>query len=540
MAPSVQKKRRSRKASYKPHPYPTEDPKHLPHATNIFAFNSALKTSTFTNSQNVANGGNPVFQFPIPNIDPMKATMLNDEVDMYFPRKHFLTKFQMLNDLVENIIIKPIPTDKIVPPRLFPIAFVEGMPYEKKKAELLQHVKKVQTAKEKRALEKKAAEAAKRNREAHSDPANVDDDNLSDYDPDFDSYQIPEPEETEEEIKIIDDYLTSRKNVKDRTDFLFGDVGTMKMQEKTLAEAERLEKEMLEKGPDFGDKFQYNMKVLEDLHKVYTKFTANSISECQKKVEEVEGDIKEKYNTKFVESDKIKQFKTSAFDSVKVEISLDEYNQKFKAATVKPNIPMGMSASQLPNNMSPVSQQQQQQQPHNQQQDQQQIAAPPPPPSSSPPPSAQQQQQPPSTQHIMSTIPDHPLPIVSELSSAHPVTFPTEQEIPPQLPTTTTTTTTSHTKSPEATATTTAAVATATVSASTQPILPESTANPANMEDEDLLRKQSTITTATNDMNTFLKDFGNDMLYESGDFNNGDDDDNDDFGSLSNEVFLNL
>lgn len=87
--PVATKRKRSRKTTFKTNPYPVQEPKTIQqNTTNPFTFGPDLKTSSFSNRQNITNGGNPVFQFPIPNHDPHKATLLNDEVDMYFPRKH--------------------------------------------------------------------------------------------------------------------------------------------------------------------------------------------------------------------------------------------------------------------------------------------------------------------------------------------------------------------------------------------------------------------------------------------------------------------
>lgn len=350
---AVQKKKKSRKSStYKSNPYPANDSKNID-SGNTLLFGPTFKSSNLSNSQNILNGSNPILQFPIPNIDPMKATLLNDEVDMYFPRKHFLTKYQMLNDLIENILIKPIPTDKIIPPRLFPIAFVEGMPYEKKKLELLSNIKKeVPTKENQQDIEKPIDNSSTKDniKIDKIDKNDIDnDESLSDYDPDFDgNHPNIYPEPTEEETKIIDSYLDSRKNIKERTDFLFGDLGTMKMQETSLIEDENKIEESLKQSAELSDKYKYNIKVLDNLRGMYLKYTANSIQQNEKELNEIEEDIKSKFKTKFTDTNKIKKFKTKAFDSIKVEISLDEYNQKFKKQPLQ-------SAISFPENSLPVN-----------------------------------------------------------------------------------------------------------------------------------------------------------------------------------------
>lgn len=44
----------------------------------------------------------------------------NDEVDMYFPRKHILQKYVNNTELVNNVVLKPFPTSNITAPALFP------------------------------------------------------------------------------------------------------------------------------------------------------------------------------------------------------------------------------------------------------------------------------------------------------------------------------------------------------------------------------------------------------------------------------------
>lgn len=110
------KKSKNRKA-FRNVPY---EPQGLERTGNksTLEYNAALKKSPFTNHDNIKQGKNPVFTFPVPMGDPLKGSLLNDEVDMHFPRKHFLNKFQLYNDLLENVISKPIPVDKIIPPNL--------------------------------------------------------------------------------------------------------------------------------------------------------------------------------------------------------------------------------------------------------------------------------------------------------------------------------------------------------------------------------------------------------------------------------------
>jgi hypothetical protein len=368
--PVITKRQRNKKSTFKSHPYP-ENIDHENQEKTDFYFNPTLKTSAYSDKQHIEKGGNPVFEFPIPVSEAIRSTVLNDEVDMYFPRKHFLTKFQMYNDLLDNILIKPIPVNRIIPPRLFPIPFVEGIPYEKKKSILLKDVKKEDLKEEEKDLTLKhkkddvvlkvenEKEKEKENEEnndqktSNSNPDNlikneekitkadsfdktdlkveVDDDaNLSDYDPDFDNVQKKTSKLTKQETDIIQNYLHSRLKLKEPTDFLFGDLTTMKMQEKLYAEYCQTLDNSLNEPIDLGERYKYNMKTVDNLHQMFNKFTAEYVEQSDETLNKVEEEVKNKFNVKFSDSIEIKQFQTSAFDSVKVSVSLDDYITKFK------------------------------------------------------------------------------------------------------------------------------------------------------------------------------------------------------------------
>lgn len=585
--PVATKRKRSRKTTFKTNPYPVQETKTIQQSTsNPFTFGPDLKTSSFSNRQNITNGGNPVFQFHIPNVDPHKATLLNDEVDMYFPRKHFLSKYQMLNDLLENIIIKPIPTDKIIPPRLFPIAFVDGMPYEKKRAELLKDVSEIakhksqddlvdlkndeksqdanltldqtkneikteiednkeaapklnsgvvtdfNTTQERKKEENKneVSKDGKNNSKNDSGKYDVNlknedgtrafvkdiEDDLSDYDPDFDGYQIPYPKDSTETKKVINDYLKSRMKIKVRTDFLFGDLETMKMQEYSLAE---IEKETQQKGQEpfeFGERFNYNMKAIDDLHQTFLSYTANSIEECENKVSEIESDLKSKFKKRFVDSNEKNQFKTQAFDSFKTGLTVEDYNSQFKKVSLQANdIPQNLSSAlSLQTNASSIVGGEN----SDVKIDRNPGAS----------PTSQILIEPPAS------ISFSPRDLVATNEEATLVSTSQNQEqnISPSLPL-------AHGDT---------AVADQISGQGSMDLVPQ---DPSEINDhvsdvekgsQDLVT-DLTKKTSSNDMNNFLKsqnnfDFENEMLYDSADFNNDDNDD--DFGSLSNEVFLNM
>lgn len=502
----IQRRKRSRKSAYKSTPYPTQEQKNV-HSSNTFSFGPTFKSSNLGNSQNTNNDSHSILQFPIPKIDSLKATMMNDEVDIYFPRKHFLTKYQMLNDLVENILIKPIPTDRIIPPRLFPMAFVEGMPYEKKKAELLRNIKKEPKTElkpeiktqvienindEKNNMDKKDNNETKKNEEK-----NEIDENLSDYDPDFDDTQVSGPEEMEA-AKIIDDYLNSRKNIKERTDFLFGDLGTMRMQENSLNELEKSAEEELSQSPDIGERFKYNIKLIDDLRNSFLKFTANSIDELDSHLNKIETNIHTKFGMKFTDTNQVKQFKNNIFDTIKVGISLDEYNTKYKKQnqdikSISDNNSKGFEVSQndQPNifgdNISTLNT---------------------------------------STSLVNGTKNIEEATTLLSNQQIN-IAIDSKQEIHPHISLENSIVTQSQLPP-------TSDFGTGNLTSNNDNNIDKNGNNINGANDDDINKKQP-----SSDLNQF--DFDNDILYESADFNNdNNDNDNDDFGSLGNEVFLNM
>lgn len=395
MPPVGPRKRKSRKTAYKGEPYREQAlPQNGPNKVSELHFNPALKTSAYSSRSSIEKGGNPVFTFPIPPADTRKASMLNDEVDMYFPRKHFFTKFQVYNELLDNALMKPIPAHRIIPPRLFPIPFVGGIPYEKQKAVLLQQagtetgpqgepdappskqqtetketseesvagpcisdVATVDREKEHFPTQKDAAtkeggdeasakgpgdEIAKAGEEdgsalskagegnakvaAHDD----DYDDLSDYDPYFDHRQLEPPKETEQQVKYLEKYLCERIASKNPTDFMFGDLKTMQLQERALAEEKLLIEKELEEPIKISERYEYNMKSMESLHAMYRTYTAKSIFESQEALDKIETEIETKFKMKLSTSEGIRQFSTDKFDSVKVAVTLEEYNDKYK------------------------------------------------------------------------------------------------------------------------------------------------------------------------------------------------------------------
>ena len=290
--PVITKRKKGRKPhAHKQEPYPDLQRSTNQNEPNIteLSYEGSLKSSKYTDPEKIKNGGNPVFQFPIPKNETLKPTILNDEVDMYFPRKHFLSKFQIYNELLNNVMLKYIPTEKIIPPRLFPLPFVEGVPFEKKKAFLLENFTKNETP-----IGKDGKERAKR-------------------------------ELSEQEREVLERYVQERVLAKQPTDFLFGDLQTMKMLEKNLADdANSTPVTKLE----MGEMYNYSMNKLDELHNMINKFTAGSIDDCEKQLIDIEKELNNKFKRKYVESEKIKQFETNAFDPVKRGITLEEYNAR--------------------------------------------------------------------------------------------------------------------------------------------------------------------------------------------------------------------
>jgi hypothetical protein len=392
----IPKKKKSKRSSYKNGQYADSIPGNGDYGRSEIYFDPSHKVSKYTNQEKVGKGYNPVFTHPIPNMDPMKTPMLNDEVDMYFPRKHFHARYTMYNDMVDNIILKQIPLHKIIPPRIFPIAFVEGEPLEKKKASIItemeskkvdvvnqgeksanveteekvkEETKPVQSATETQSAqneEKKAfGEPAEKQSTDGTTTKSTDklgnaDDNLSDYDPDFPETETPATQYTEQQEERINDYLSNRLSSKDPTDFFFGDLKAMKLQEAALKKhVTNLETELKDMGNHISGRHLFNIAKLNELHESISTFTAGTIQTMDAKLEAVETELKNDYHKKMVDVTPVKKFSTTAFDTYKVGLSPSEYIAKFKQ---KPPAPPPMPLEQEQH------QQQQQQLQHQEQQ----------------------------------------------------------------------------------------------------------------------------------------------------------------------------
>lgn len=389
------KKSKNRKA-FRNVPY---EPQGLERTGNksTLEYNAALKKSPFTNHDNIKQGKNPVFTFPVPMGDPLKGSLLNDEVDMHFPRKHFLNKFQLYNDLLENVISKPIPVDKIIPPNLFPIPYVEGIPYKNKRTELLKDVNDYNLSQEQIVSNKEIIsndeassnkvtsvekenpkkednldghknttkketipEGTATNEDASREIAenenldkgnnesslklekekngtsidnkpSVSDDNLSDYDPDFIDYQIPYPKESEHVGNILDDYLNMRLKCRPATDFFFGDSRLMKLQERCFSEQVHLESEALKRKLYVSEKYKYKLESMKSMHEEYRTFTANSLKSIEEKLELIEAELKSKFNVTFADAKLPVEFHNLNVEMNKQEISVEDYNFKYKS-----------------------------------------------------------------------------------------------------------------------------------------------------------------------------------------------------------------
>ncbi|KAH3665445.1 hypothetical protein OGAPHI_003629 [Ogataea philodendri] len=76
----------------------------------------------------------PVFNLPIPPPNSVEAQLLNDEVDVFSFRQSAGFKFKLNNDLLENVVSKYLPLDKIVPPASFPGCVIGGRAIESEPA----------------------------------------------------------------------------------------------------------------------------------------------------------------------------------------------------------------------------------------------------------------------------------------------------------------------------------------------------------------------------------------------------------------------
>ncbi|TID28527.1 hypothetical protein CANINC_002400 [Pichia inconspicua] len=279
--------------------------------TDDFTFSSKLKTSIYSTPENIDIGKNPVFQFPIPQIEPGKANLMNDEVDMHFPRKHFFRKFQTNFELLDNIIMKPIPVNKIKPPTLFPSPIIDGTSWETKKRTLFDSSKDSNSTSATRKNTPKYEPNHKSNSNTAMDTVNeiksetgkgseekdikeetFDEDNLSDYDPDFESQSPKHTNElSEQQSRLVDAYINTRMQMKSSNDFYFGDLKTMKLQEQNFSRALKNIENSKDDEPTIGNHFELTKDLLNKLDIEFHNYTAANIEVFETKINEIESEI---------------------------------------------------------------------------------------------------------------------------------------------------------------------------------------------------------------------------------------------------------
>lgn len=340
---AVHKSKKQKKSSHKLDVYgDAVRGSHFQKKIDDFTFDTNLKTSAYSVPQDIDTGKNPVFRFPIPPIEPIKANMMNDEVDMYFPRKHFFRKFQSNFDLLDNIIMKPIPVDKILPPTLFPSPIIDGTLWKTKREMLFKSLKErdsetgLDTQKDipesdinlkSKANIKDETESGleETKNEGPDNEALLSEEDLSDYDPDFEVPKQTINNLSEKETRLIDAYINTRMQMKSSNDFFFGDPQTMKLQEQSFCrELNRLEKTN-ETERNVGEKYMLTMDLLDILDTEFSDYTAASIDKFNKKIDEVEETIAERKNIRYQETKPFLQYETNKFDYLKSSITPAAY-----------------------------------------------------------------------------------------------------------------------------------------------------------------------------------------------------------------------
>lgn len=365
MGAATHKSKKQKKSSHKSDHYGDGIPHgHAHKVVDDFHFNSTLKHSMYSDPQRTESGSNPAFKFPIPPIDIGKANMMNDEVDMYFPKKHFFRKFHANFDLLDNILMKPIPLPRIIPPSLFPAPIIDGTVWPKKKEALLKGINEnteentekvpensldsrqnkpennlsntdITAGKAENKADEKVDEKEQpiKDTDIEKEP-NFDEENLSDYDPDFEGYQKPYPKPSDKECRLVDAYINTRIRMKSANDFYFGDLHTMKLQEQTLHREVRKLETAEQPLYNVSERYKYTVDQIEDLDLEFRKYTAESVDKFEKKLIDVETKLATKYEVQYIETTPYRQFKTEQFDSIKSVISLEEYEERKKPKQV--------------------------------------------------------------------------------------------------------------------------------------------------------------------------------------------------------------
>lgn len=327
--------------------------------TDDFTFSSKLKTSIYSTPENIDIGKNPVFQFPIPQIEPGKANLMNDEVDMHFPRKHFFRKFQTNFELLDNIIMKPIPVNKIKPPTLFPSPIIDGTSWETKKRTLFDSSKDSNSTSATRKNTPKYEPNHKSNSNTAMDTVNeiksetgkgseekdikeetFDEDNLSDYDPDFESQSPKHTNElSEQQSRLVDAYINTRMQMKSSNDFYFGDLKTMKLQEQNFSRALKNIENSKDIEPTIGNQFELTKDLLNKLDTEFHNYTAANIEVFETKINEIESEIEKECKVRYKVVEQYKQFQVNSFDYLKTSVTYGEYEDLKKSKLVIENEP---------------------------------------------------------------------------------------------------------------------------------------------------------------------------------------------------------
>lgn len=229
---------------------------------------------------------NQVPTIAIQPANPRETLHLNDEVDMYIPRKHVLRKFKTCSDLMNNIFLKPYSLEVIEPPALFPDPVFAGVKLEDKKREIVQRVSGREWIKD---------------------------------------HQGKLPELNEEELKLLREFIASELEKQNPNNFVFGDPLSMKMYREMLeSKLESLEKEKVNTF-SHDESFVYKLKICDEISGKFSKFNAGEEKENTEFVDNLERDMLEKHNMKIETLGGRNVFQTDAFESEIQSISMENW-----------------------------------------------------------------------------------------------------------------------------------------------------------------------------------------------------------------------
>lgn len=274
-----------------------------------------------------------ILTIPIPPTDPRDTVHLNDEIDMYIPRKHVLKKFKTNSELLNNVFAKPYPIDQIAIPDIFPEAVLNGVKLLEKRMEIMKTISGRAYIKDK----------------------------------DGNYPQLNEEEETQ-----LVEFIKSQIKKKNANDFIFGDSLSMKLYEEELQqEFDELKKECIDPLKN-NEPLVFKLSKIDSISDKFRNFSANKQELNNEFINGIEKDIFEKYQMSISQFYPCNKFQSNVFDSEKQSISIDEWKLLIEKKRIAEENAKQMAYTQQQQQIQQQQQQQLQQRQQSQQRQQQQ------------------------------------------------------------------------------------------------------------------------------------------------------------------------